>query len=251
MLRVAALATAVLASPHDHLRADSLRPAPRAESFAEVVGRDLDALKGAGRRAPAGDPDPDPATGIWRAHPGVLDDACMARALVGFFTRENASVTDLGAGDGHYSRHLSDAGLRFQCFDGFPGEADLSRGLCSTKDLSKPLAGVQPTSWALSLEVGEHIPKAHEQTFIQNVVGSMTDGVVLSWAVPGQQGQGHVNCQPNSYVEEQMRQRGLTLDRPATQWFREQLGDERACGSYFKHTTMVFRRSGEAAGRQS
>lgn len=236
-----------------------------AEAFAEKLQNDLAHLHAANvdlddvqqmvdshhqhaRTKAASDPGVDPRTGIWTSRPGMFDNACMSRALVAFFTQPTkggppASVTDLGAGDGHYTRHLKDAGIVAQCFDGYPNETALTGGLCTTKDVSQPLEGVTPTTWALSLEVGEHIPKDKEQTFLDNVVAAGKDGAVLSWALPGQEGDGHVNLQPNSYVEAQMQQRGMALDQASTDWLRAQLADEAACGSYFKNTVMAFRRT--------
>ena len=40
-------------------------------------------------------------------------------------------------------------------------------------------------SW-WQLQVAEHIPAQHEQTFLENVYRHAALGVVLSWAVPGQ-----------------------------------------------------------------
>lgn len=38
----------------------------------------------------------------------------------------------------------------------------------------------------MPLQVAEHIPAQHEQTFLENVYRHAALGVVLSWAVPGQ-----------------------------------------------------------------
>jgi 2-polyprenyl-3-methyl-5-hydroxy-6-metoxy-1,4-benzoquinol methylase len=47
--------------------------------------------------------------------------------------------------------------------------------------------------WILSLEVGEHIPHQLEDVFIGNLVRHAKKGIILSWAVPGQEGHHHVN----------------------------------------------------------
>ena len=36
------------------------------------------------------------------------------------------------------------------------------------------------------VQVAEHIPDQHEQTFLENIYRHAALGVVLSWAVPGQ-----------------------------------------------------------------
>merc|ERR1711959_250741 len=62
------------------------------------------------------------------------------------------------------------------------------------------------TDWVVSIEVGEHIEKAKEQAFLDNLATVARRGVILSWGVPGQTGYGHVNCQSNEYVVEQLAQ---------------------------------------------
>ena len=88
----------------------------------------------------------------------------------------------------------------------------------------------------MSLEVGEHIPREHEQTFLDNVCRYANELIVLSWAVEGQAGLGHVNCRNNDYIVEQMRQRGYVLD-DTTSKLREA-----AQVPWFKDTLMVFRK---------
>ena len=55
--------------------------------------------------------------------------------------------------------------------------------------------------WVISLEVGEHIPKEYENIFIENLHKNNIRGIVLSWAIKGQGGDGHVNEQDNYYIK--------------------------------------------------
>jgi hypothetical protein len=68
---------------------------------------------------------------------------------------------------------------------------------------------VGPAPWELSLEVGEHIPREFEATFLDNVCRHCLVGTVISWADPGPLGIGHVNCHSNDYLERQFADRGL------------------------------------------
>jgi hypothetical protein len=61
-------------------------------------------------------------------------------------------------------------------------------------------------------------------------------GLILSWALPGQGGCGHLNEQPNEYVIEQMLEKGFAFDegeslklRATVRWW------------WFENTLMVFR----------
>jgi hypothetical protein len=47
----------------------------------------------------------------------------------------------------------------------------------------------------LNLQVLEHIPSQHEAVALSNLARAANEGMVLSWAVPGQAGHYHVNLQ--------------------------------------------------------
>ena len=74
-------------------------------------------------------------------------------------------------------------------------------------------------------------------------------GMVLSWAVKGQGGTGHVNEQDNDYVKARICAKGYVNDLAAERALREA-----ARFSYFKRTVMVFRRAaangGDSGGRE-
>ena len=85
--------------------------------------------------------------------------------------------------------------------------------------------------------MGEHLPKIHEDAFVQNLHLHNTRGIVLSWALEGQGGTGHVNEQNNDYVKAKICALGYVNDAAAEDALRA-----RARFSYFKRTVMVFRR---------
>jgi hypothetical protein len=87
--------------------------------------------------------------------------------------------------------------------------------------------------------VGEHIPKEFETIFIDNLIDNCTFGIILSWAVVGQGGTGHVNCQNNDYVKGKFYERGLKDAEELETQFRAD-----AQISWFKNTIMVFRKTG-------
>lgn len=189
-----------------------------------------------------------PATGIinpkgfWdgpRAASQHQYDALLSEALVAFFNRERAStVVDLGCGMGSYVRHFIKCGLSASGFDGNPSTPQLSKGACSVLDLSVVADVATPYDWALSLEVGEHLPKQYEAAFMENLHRHNSRGMVLSWARKGQGGTGHVNEQDGDYIKAQICAKGYLNDVEAEQALRKA-----AKFSYFKHTIMVFRRT--------
>ena len=92
-------------------------------------------------------------------------------------------------------------------------------------------------TWVMSLEVGEHIPPQYEDTFIQNLHNNNLKGIILSWALIGQCGDGHINEQNNQYIKQKVCGLGYENDVTQETSFRDS-----AILPWFKKTIMVFRR---------
>ena len=163
-------------------------------------------------------------------------DAQLADALVTFFSKDD-SVLDLGCGMGDYVKHLRKAGIECEGIDGNPSTPELSDGICQTADLATPLEFTRLFDWALSLEVAEHIPRKYERPYLQNLDAANRKGIVMSWAIPGQTGLGHVNCRDNEYVRCRLEAMGYQELTQASQELRSNSTLE-----WFKHTVMVFKR---------
>ena len=88
----------------------------------------------------------------------------------------------------------------------------------------------------MCVEVMEHIPEQHESTVLDNIVRPATEGIILSWATPGQDGWGHVNQKPPEYPVYVMKKRGLSLDWDATTKLRQS-----AFFSWLKRNIAVYR----------
>lgn len=148
------------------------------------------------------------------------------------------SVVELGAGCGCYSYQLeNDFKVKsVQAFDGVANIANLTDNLVTTKDLATDISLEIPLhDWTICTEVGEHIPNEYEDTVFKNIVANVKRGVILSWAVPGQNGDGHVNCQTNEYVIKKMESHGFKLDTEKTKRLRAV-----AILHWFKDTMMAF-----------
>lgn len=158
----------------------------------------------------------------------------LAIELTGLFA--GRSVCDLGCGNGSYVKLLRSFGIVCDGFDGTPKVRDYGPFLY-VADLSTPV-NLGRYDWVLSLEVGEHIPAIYESVFLDNIHRHNSVGVVMSWAVPGQGGQGHVNERPNHYIAQKMASLGYWRDVQSENILRM----VSTKFSYFKDTLMVYRR---------
>lgn len=195
---------------------------------------------------------PDVVTGAWAPtdikHRGwEAVNECVVQQISRIMkNRRLTSVADYGAGNGFYAKRLVQLGLSdVQCYDGNVGIVNASGGLCSVVDLSTKQSQLKQVGLVYSLEVGEHIPKERETAFLDNLAHAASDTLILSWALPSQPGVGHVNCQPNAYVIEKMKQRGFALIKSRTQAIRSYVS--RKCPKHmntpnFKRTLMAFRK---------
>lgn len=172
-------------------------------------------------------------TGFWHGDPpdGYIFDAPLCAALKEFF--RDKTVVDLGCGRGEYVQAIP------YC-SGYDGNPDMQeiRPNIWISDVTLPIK-CATQDWALSLEVGEHIPTTHEAAYLDNLARLARTGIVISWAAPGQPGMGHVNCRPESWVVEQMALRGFLPDPLAQATLRDR-------ASIWKRV-MVFVRAGQPA----
>ena len=187
----------------------------------------------------------DKETGIWTLEVETIKkrhrfDHILVGAI-GSMYRNNIpkEAADLGCGPGWYCRALT--GFGWPVVWGYEGTPKIkSLGVYPDiieMDLSKTQKNYIIYDVVICLEVGEHIRVKHEQTFIDNVVKFTGKDLILSWAIPGQNGTGHFNLRDNEYVEEQFEKRGLEYDPTKSEWLRE-----KCFYDWFKNTLMVFRR---------
>ena len=153
--------------------------------------------------------------------------------ILEYFPKE-VPVIDIGCGHNFYVSVLIYAGYRASGCD----MVDLGSKHFFEYDVTKPIAGRDSrVRNVISLEVGEHIPMELSAGYMDNLCRFRGD-VIMSWAVPGQAGIGHVNCQPPEWVIEQMLKRGYCIDALRTGSLRQSVEDCHC--SWFKNTLMYF-----------
>jgi SAM-dependent methyltransferase len=178
--------------------------------------------------------------GFWEGggHDNHLFDQPLAKELLKLFKKLKVkSVVDLGCGTGDYTKFFISNKIKCDGYDGNPNTPEVSGGLCGVLNLAYPADLGKKFDCVLSLEVGEHLPKEYEDTFIQNLETHSNGLIIISWALPGQGGGGHFNEQRNEYVTDKFAQLGYErqydLEAPLRQspqyW-------------WFQNTLMVFKK---------
>jgi hypothetical protein len=136
------------------------------------------------------------------------------------------SVVDLGCGVGTWLASFASHGVAdIRGYDGEWVRADQlqipSEAFMAT-DLTRPVEADRRFSLAISLEVAEHLPAQAAVTLVDSLVG-LSDVVVFSAAVPGQEGVNHVNLQWPQYWHRLFERKGwkcFDVVRPAI-WHHE------------------------------
>lgn len=164
---------------------------------------------------------------------GYFFDEALAEELAMLLTGK--SVCDLGCGMGKYVRWFRKRGFECDGFDGNPNTAELTDGECRPLNLAEPAQLPKQYDAVISLEVGEHIPRQYEAIFLDNIARHAKSTIVLSWAIPGQEGDGHVNCRANSHVIFQLWKRGFRFDPVTSMQLRANCSLD-----WLKHTLMAF-----------
>jgi cyclopropane fatty-acyl-phospholipid synthase-like methyltransferase len=179
--------------------------------------------------------------GFWENETSIghVHDVKLCNSIVKFLKENDIkSIVDFGCGMGDYAKQFIINNIECEAYDGNPNTETLTNGLGRVIDLSKEFDLKKRFDCVLSLEVGEHIPKEYEQVFINNIVKHTTNLLILSWAIIGQGGDGHVNCQNNDYIISEMDKRGFYYDINSSKNLRSSVGN----ALWFINTIMVFRK---------
>lgn len=169
---------------------------------------------------------------------GHIFDEKLCNSIISFLKEEKAqNLVDFGCGHGLYTKAINSYGITTDGYDGNPNTEKISDGFGKVLDLSEKVNLQKKFDFVMSLEVGEHIPAIYEENFIYNLDQHNKNGIILSWAIRGQGGDGHFNEKDNEEVIEIFKKLNYNYDIVASSKLRQG-----ATLYWFKNTIMVFRR---------
>lgn len=176
-------------------------------------------------------------TGIYTKNDAIIGhihSQNLSKDLLSIIDKDKV-IIDFGCGNGDYLMDFKHNGYDVIGVDGIKN-VDLD--FIQIEDLSTKLdLGVVGN--VMSLEVGEHIPKHFEHIFIDNITRHCDNLLILSWAIIGQIGIGHINCQNNDYIIELVEKNGFVFREDITTKLRSNIEDH--C-DYFRNTLMIFKK---------
>lgn len=147
-------------------------------------------------------------------------------------------VYDFGCGNGKYVEHLNQSGINAIGFDGNPITSTIPN--CKVQELTNTFQ-LEPVDFLICLEVCEHVPKEYESNLLDNINRNLNSGgiLVLSWAVEGQGGLGHVNCKNNDYVINKLNDMGYSY----LEFTSKSVRNTTTNAEWFRNTIMIFKKN--------
>lgn len=149
---------------------------------------------------------------------------------------KETQIYDFGCGLGDYLNDLNNNGFKkLKGIEADPIKSDYDFEILKM-DLSKPFL-LDEKGIIISLEVGEHIPNIYQDIFLENIKNNCDKYLILSWAVRGQGGYGHVNELNNDEIIPHIENLGFKYLENLSQDLRKV--PENNC-YYFRNTLMIF-----------
>lgn len=179
--------------------------------------------------------------GFWETNNeiGHVHDKSLCDTLISYLKDKKVkTLIDFGCGMADYVKSIINEKIICEAYDGNPNTEILTNGIGKVLDLSKEFDLNKKVDCVLSLEVGEHIPKEYEQIFIDNLCKHSNNLIILSWAIIGQSGDGHVNCQNNDYIISELKRRGFSYELDSSIKLRNSISNAK----WFKNTIMIFKK---------
>ena len=181
-------------------------------------------------------------TGYWSKQHAALHhrhSTSLSSWLCRFLSSDKSTrIYDFGCGMGTYLDDLHACGHSDVVgVEGDPPSQGKPYGMIG-HDLCEPF-WLGATGTVISLEVGEHIPPTYMPVYLDNVFRHTDRWLLMSWAVRGQGGSGHVNELNNDEVIQIVESSGFSHDEGLSQSARSIVEDD--CW-WFRGSFFVFER---------
>lgn len=181
-------------------------------------------------------------TGFWEsnnAHSHHIFSEPLADWLVEYLKDyKDNPIYDFGCGLGSYLLKLKSSGFKnLTGFEGDPARLKVFDNIIK-QDLTIPFT-VPAQGNCIFLEVAEHIPANFESLALNNVISACNNKLIMSWAIRGQAGFGHVNCLDNHEVIDKMTSKGfLYLEQDSLSARSINLDN----APWFRNTILIFQK---------
>lgn len=174
-------------------------------------------------------------TGVWskeESHAHIF--SFKIAQWIGHYLSKKKPLFDFGCGQATYLSYFNSIG--FDDLTGIEGsEIDFEYPVL-IQDLTIPF-NLDKKGNIICLEVWEHIPAEYEDILIENIKNHCNGKLIISVALEGQDGLGHVNCRNNDYVIEKLTAHGFVFNQKDTDKIRKVPENFVA---YFRNTLMVY-----------
>jgi 2-polyprenyl-3-methyl-5-hydroxy-6-metoxy-1,4-benzoquinol methylase len=157
----------------------------------------------------------------------------IAKTIIEF--TEIKSACDFGCGNGYVISYLKNEGITVLGLDG-------SKDVLKIADKSivdhiriadfRQLQNFGTYDLVISMEVAEHLKDRYSKVFIENLIKHSTKYIIFSAALPGQWGEGHINCRPREFWIKIFQDCGWHYDPVATESFKNVMHDNKTITKY-------------------
>jgi hypothetical protein len=182
-------------------------------------------------------------TGYWDKYTNWHTDDCFSEELAVWIAQylkgqEDIPVFDLGCGPGLYLKKLKDHG--FNDLTGFEGQPPYNKHFKITRqDITEIFYDEYKSGNVICLEVMEHIPHEYQANVLTNIQHLCNNNLIMSWAVRGQPGHGHINCLDNHEVVAELENLGFKhIEQPSNE-ARSVISTH---ANWFKNTILIFKK---------
>lgn len=184
-------------------------------------------------------------TGYWQGEEKLHHSCCepLCNWMIEFLKEDiTKPLYDFGCGYGQYLRRFADAGfINMIGFEGATYNSPYNEFKRIVKqDLTIPFQ-LPLKGNCIFLEVAEHIPAKYENIMLDNVINACSDKLIMSWAVRGQDGWGHINCVNNDEAIAKLTSKGMIYCAKESKLARDSISDADP-NQWFRNTTLVFKK---------